>query len=167
VPYPVAEDAARAWLAAEGIRLDGAEAVGAAAAAARATEEHLAGELARIDRRLAKAIREELLEDDVPDTVWATSKAGLLAERKTVACALAAARKRAGTDPAGVLPVVRGLLAEWHTLPPAGLRDTLARLIHAVVAWREDSEGEPAYRARVFPAWEPPWEGPGTAGIPG
>lgn len=167
VPYPVAENAVREWLEAEGIRLDGAEAVAAAVTAARATEEQLAAELARINRRLAKAIRDQHLEEDVPDEVWAEVKAGLLAEREPVALALDAARKRAGTDPAEVLPVIRGLAGEWDTLPPAKVRDTLAQLISSVVVWREDADGEPVYRARVFPVWEPAWEGPGSAGIPG
>jgi site-specific DNA recombinase len=168
VPYPVAVKAVRDWLTAEGITLDDpAAAVSSAATAARATVEQLAGELAKIDRQIARAIRRELLEDDLPAEAWAETKAGLLADREPVAAALAAARQRAAVSPADMAVAVRSLLEGWDVLPPERVRDTLAELIHAVVVWREDADGEPVYRARVFPAWEPGWAGPGSDGIPG
>jgi site-specific DNA recombinase len=168
VPYPVAEKAVRDWLTAEGLaRETGPEAIAAAATAARASAGQLAQELAKIDRAMARALQRELLEDDVGAETWAQAKAGLLAGRAPVAAALEAARKRAGTDPQEMVTVVRGALEVWDLWRPDRLRDALATVISAVVVWREDDDDGPAYRARVFPVWEPPWGGPGSAGIPG
>ena len=102
----------------------------------------------------------------MPSGVWAEARAELLAERERVSRLLGAEQRRAGTAAFDVLPAIRGVVREWNQLPAARIRDALAELISAVVVWRADADGEKVHRARVFPVWEPPWEGPGTAGIP-
>lgn len=166
VPYDGALAAVIGWLEDEDIRLAGDQGVAAAQSAitsARARAGQLQAELAKADRSLARLLARQAREEDVPADAWAGAKEDLLAERRQAAEALSREQQRAEGTPPDVRPVILTLLETWELSPAARLRELLAGLISAVVVWRED--GKPA--CRVFPVWEPPWEGPGTAGIPG
>lgn len=170
VSYRVALDAVKAWVAAEDVRLTerlGARAFSDATAAARAGIGALEAEAARHERALARLVAREALEEEVPAEVWAEAKAALVGQLRAVRSSLAREEHRGNTKIEDIRPVVRGLLDEWDTLPPNRVRDVLASLVSVVVVWRADADGQRLDQARVFPAWEPPWEGPGTAGIPG
>jgi site-specific DNA recombinase len=169
IPYPVALDAVMYWLRAERISLggDGRAELGVAASRTQAAIGQLSASLAKVDRKLARFASEQLLDDDVPDEVWEQTKTALLAQRAPIAAELAAARQRAEVEPADVLPAVSSLLEGWDVLPVPRIREMLAALIHCVVVWRADEDGQKIHRARVFPAWEPVWAGPGSDGIPG
>lgn len=167
VRYDAVLGAVLAWLAAEDIRLAGEQglaAAGAAVSAARASAGQLEAELAKKDRELARLLARQAREEDVPARAWAGARAELLAERERIVTLLAREQQRAGGMAPDVHPVIRTLLDEWDTMRPDRARNALAGLILSVVAWRGE-DGQDCH-ARVFPAWEPPWQGPGHSGIP-
>jgi DNA invertase Pin-like site-specific DNA recombinase len=169
LPYPALVHVVKEWLRAEEIRLNtvpGAAAVRTAASTAQSAATQLKNELAQTDRALARLIARQALDEDVPESVWADAKKSLVAERQRVESLLADQEHVASTSSKDVRPVIRSLLEEWDTIPPAQLREILARLIRYVVAWRGEPDYHP-YSARVFGIWEPAWQGPGHQGVPG
>jgi len=169
IPYPVALGAVGDWLDTEGITLAGAgrTVLVAAAADAAKAERELASQIAGVDRRLTHLVTTKMLDTEMPEEVWAASRASLLAERAQIAADLTAVRRRAAVNTASVTAAITSLAEGWDVLPAPRIREMLAALIHYVVVWRADEDGVKVHRARVFPAWEPEWAGPGSEGIPG
>ena len=145
------------WLAAvSGETGESAAAVRARARAAVSAEaagkRHLAV-MARADRELARLLGRSLSDEGLPQEVYETVKAGLLAERAAAVKALAGSSRAVTLNASDFRPFVSELLEQWDLLPPGRRRELLSKLIRKVVL-TSTGKRKPA-RIDIVPVWAP------------
>ena len=109
-------------------------------------------EIGRLDRALAKSVRDQAMDESTPASVYENARKGMIAERETAEAALKSARASEGRNGGEFVPVVAGIMAEWDTLPVARLREMLKALIREVRVTRTGVRTPP--HIKVIPVWE-------------
>lgn len=109
-------------------------------------------EIARIDRALAKSVRDQAMDEVTPALVYESARKDMLARRDEAEAALKAARTVERRGAVSVAPVVNGILEDWDRLPPERLREILKSLIREVRVTRTGVRTPPDIR--VIPVWE-------------
>lgn len=120
---------------------------------ARADIEALEREIDRINRAVAKSVRDQSRDEETPASFWEEGRKEHLAERAELEKALEAARRAQRQDTTEVAPVAVGILEAWDILPAGRLRELLKVLIREVRVTRTGVRTPPDIR--VIPVWEP------------
>lgn len=95
-------------------------------------------DLERIDRELERQT-DLLVREVIPETAYVRVRDRLLAEREEVVEELGALEEQPEpVNPLDCVPVIEGLIQEWHSLPPDRLRNILAEVIHPIEVYREN-----------------------------
>jgi DNA invertase Pin-like site-specific DNA recombinase len=144
-----AERAVLDWLATVAGDVEAAAAVEAsrraARAEARADARVLARRVTQLEGGLSRLAR-GWADGLVPDAGYAQARDGMLADLEAARVALAAAGREGDQAAGRARPVVRGLLAEWDTLPVRERRDMLRVLLDGVVVERGVRRGDVSVR---------------------
>ena len=155
------------WLADLADELDtAADAVRVESPATRARDAIAAAEreIAEIDRQLARLTR-QLVAGVVPEEAYQPTRDELLADRAAALDRLNEARGIVELPDIEPVPIARGLLSEWDTLPVAHRRELLARLIRVVLVY-PPARPRGLSPVRIVPVWEPEPALSGDQGAP-
>ncbi|GIH76176.1 recombinase family protein [Planobispora longispora] len=120
---------------------------------AAADRERVTRELVRVDGELKQLLKRQLGDHAVPESIYNELRDELLVARAALEVELAKAKEEERAAGIDHEPVVRGLLAEWETLPPQRRREMLARLIRYVKVYRTGNRTPPRFEVRG--TWEP------------
>lgn len=115
--------------------------------------ERISRELVKVDGGLKKLLRQQLADSKMPESIYNALRDELLGTRVGLETELAHAQEEERAAGIDHEPVVRGLLAEWDTLPPHHRREMLARLIRYVRVYRTGVRTPPRFEVRG--TWEP------------
>ncbi|MBA2897353.1 DNA invertase Pin-like site-specific DNA recombinase [Nonomuraea soli] len=122
-------------------------------AAAYADRERLTRELVRVDQSLRKLARQQLMDEGMPEAIYAELRDELLTSRRDLEKELDRTKEEERQADVDHEPVIRGLLEEWDTLPVQQRRAMLARLIRYVKVYRTGPRRPPRFEVRG--TWEP------------
>lgn len=113
-------------------------------------------EIGRLERAMAKSVRDQAADEVTPAHVFEAARKELAAERAGKVAALEAARHAGALGAGDFAPAARAILEKWDRLAaeaPGGLREMLRALIREVRVTRTGVRTPPDIR--VIPAWEP------------
>ena len=113
--------------------------------------DRLAGELAKVDKALVRLTTQRAMDEDMPDAVYESSRAELLAQRARIAAQVERAEAPEVTA-ADYAPILAGVLAEWDILSTVERQAMLGELVRHVTIRRAERRG-PA-EIVVIPVWE-------------
>lgn len=110
-------------------------------------------EITRLDRALAKSVRDQATDDVTPAAAYIEVRRQLAAEREEKEAALKAARKSVPRPSPDVARATAGIIQSWDVLPAGRLREILRSLIREVRVTRTGPRIPP--HIRVIWVWEP------------
>ncbi|WP_272497529.1 recombinase family protein [Actinomadura terrae] len=122
------------------------------AQAAPAAHDTLSADLAKIDRALVRLTKQRAMDEEMPDEIYETTRAGLLQARAELLPLIKAASNPAPTA-SNFAPIIAGVLAEWEILPTTAKNALLRQVIRHVTLRRPVPRK--AFEITVTAIWEP------------